>query len=164
MIITEWTKYVDFAPFDKYVRGREKKSIMQAAEKRLGSVWGLTIGRFAELIKGRFEIDENTTVLEVYWWRRFEEFCDEFAKICKRFTIKQDAHEMRAAQGLPEMSIVEGMLVFAKDYFGLHSFSDAEKITLGDFVLAKKASFINMTYQKRLQQIKLSEMKSRSKK
>ena len=50
-------------------------------------------------------------------------------------------------QGVLPMSFSESIIVFVQDFFNLKSYSDAEKITLADVVLAKKVHYNRSIYQ-----------------
>lgn len=39
------------------------------------------------------------------------------------------------------MTMAEGLLVFARRYFGCRSFSEAERLTLGEWLMAKKDDY-----------------------
>ena len=50
------------------------------------------------------------------------------------------------------------MIVFLQDFFGLRSFKEAEKITVGEILIAKRARFNEETYRRNLARIQTQKI------
>ena len=101
------------------------------------------------------------TVLQVYWKRRFEDFVNEFAEALKKLTIPQSPEEAQAAQGLIKVGWDESILVFAQQWFGLHSYKEAEQLTIGEILIAKRAQYNREKFQRQMSQIQMSKFKKK---
>ena len=129
----------------------------------------MSIGQFCELLDGKpplrlMRIIQNpsVTVLDVVRVRNaVDTYMKEFAATCKTYSVAQTPLEQQAAAGLLQTSIIESMLMFAREYFGLPNFGEAEKITLLEYKLAKKHVFISQTYERK--KAKLYESAAKSK-
>lgn len=154
MLITPATKYVDFVESEKFLKEGESKRIEELAETFFVSCWKLTIAQFAQCTKQNFkcilgDYDVlNPSVLEVYWLKRFGRFIEEFATAVSNLQVAADPEDADIMSQLPKTDIIESMLVFTRSYFNLQSFSDAEKMTLDEFILAKKDTFRNELYRR----------------
>lgn len=163
MRITEKTKYSLFEPVEKYVTPEAVSALKQAAERKYGAMYDLTFEQFYTCTQGDFsEIlgdISRPTVLQVYWCKRFADFVDEFAKTLQAVTMKPNADEMRAAQGLMKTDWAEGLLVFMQQWFGLKSYKEAEKITIGELIIAKRAQYNQDKYRRQLAKIQTEKYK-----
>lgn len=155
---------------DNYLTDECKKSIAEAAEREYGSFNGLTIGQWANCMSGNFACviaDEyeriRGTWLQAYWVRMFIDEQKGFVERLANLSPKMDADEERAAADLLDSTIVESVLVFARSYFGLHSFKEAEQITLGEVLIAKKAVYNETVFRRRLTKIQMENAKRKSK-
>lgn len=155
---------------DDYLKADAREQIKSAALERYGSYHELTIGRFSECLDGDFSraVGEyhtgriDGTWLQVYWMRGFIDFAKEYTETLKKLSPAMDADEERAASGLLDTTLIESILVFARNYFGMHSFSETEnKITLGEILIAKKAVYNETTFRKKLANIQLAKAKKR---
>lgn len=82
----------------------------------------------------------------------FKEF-DEINKFFENLTIKQDADEKQAGQGINFLNSYMSMLVFAQQKFFLHSIEEAENVKLCDYMALKKNEVDSVKYQRNLQKI-----------
>lgn len=150
MQITEHTLYADFRAFEAALTSESVREIKAAAERKYGSPYELTIDEFFGVMSGDFSLlgdATKPTVLQEYWAKRFVEFCDEFAKTCERLTIK-DADDERMSAGCVPMTAQERMLTFTREYFGLPSFFEAGKRTIGEYLTARKDRYNAARMQK----------------
>lgn len=164
MRITERTKYTTLAPVEKYLTDKDIADIKKAAEVALGSMYDLDFATFWACAGGDFSHLgdlKDPTVLQVYWCKRFGDFVTEFAKALKELTPKPTPEEEQAAEGLLQVSFGEAMLVFMQQYFGLKSFKEAEKITIGELLIAKRAAFNHDRYQRSLTRIQTKRLKAK---
>ena len=83
MKVDEHTLYSDFEVFEKCLTQESLQELKRAAEEKYGSMYNLTIDQFFGISNGDFSVlgdMTNPTVLQVYWQKRFSQFCDEFAR------------------------------------------------------------------------------------
>lgn len=165
MQVTNETKYSDFAPHEKYIKDESVQAIYDAAEEQFGKMYDLEFHAFWQCSNGDFtEIlgdASDPTVLQVYWAKRFAKFVEEFANALKQMTLPQSPEEMRAAQGLLKISWDEALLTFTREYFGLHSFREAERITMGEILIAKRATYNRDKFQRQMAKIQTQKMKKK---
>ena len=79
----------------------------------------------------------------------------------KRATIRQNNDELRAAEGALKISWGEAVLVFVQQFFGLGSFKDAEKITTGEILIAKRAQYNRDLFQRNMAKIQVNKFKKK---
>ncbi len=161
MRVDETTKYHEFEPIEKYVPDSQKKAITNAAESLYGCMYDLEFGEFWNVANGdlsRLGSLEDPTVFQTYWLKRFEEFTKEFAETLNKLSVKQTADEKRAAEGCLKVSWGESILVFLQNFFGLKSFKEAEKITLGELLIAKRAQYNDDLFARRISQIQMQKI------
>lgn len=157
MRITENTKYSEILSIEKFFSAKTIKELKSAAEKQFGSMYDLEFATFYNCMNGDFshlgELNDPT-VLQVYWAKRFDDFSEEFAKTLSTLQIQPREDEKMASAGLLRMEWGESMLVFLRRYFGLKSFREAEKITIGELLIAKRATYNEELFQRRLSNIR----------
>lgn len=162
MRIDKTTKYREFEPIEKYIWDSQKKAITNAAESLYGHMYDLEFGEFWNVANGDFSrlggLDDPT-VFQMYWLKRFDEFTKEFAETLNKLSIKQTTEEKRAAEGCLRISWGESVLVFLQKFFGLKSFKEAEKITLGELLIAKRAQYNDDLFARRISQIQMQNLK-----
>ncbi len=163
MRIDENTKYAPFALIENTISEDDKKRIMDAAEQKFGSCHMLSIDEFFGCIKGDFSHlgDLNDpTVFQAYWIKRFKDFCKEFSSVCERLAIHDPDMDGTDA-GCVKIEPAESMLIFVREYFGLHSFADAGKVTIGEYVLARKDKYNSWKVRKNYERKQISKIKSK---
>lgn len=141
---------------EKCLTPESVQELTRAAEKKFGGMYDLTFAEFWNCCDGDFSRlgdMERPTVLQVYWLRRFEEFTKEFAKIMRKLTLPATPDEKAASEGLLQLTWGESMLVFLQGYFGTKSFKEAEQITVGELIMAKRAQYNKDKFARRLAQI-----------
>lgn len=165
MLITEKTKYEEFQAVERYVSKSSVQGIYEAAEQKFGNMYNLEFGSFWECANGNYsevlgDISEPT-VLQVYWKKRFEKFVEEFAAQLKSMILPQTSEEIQASEGLLKIGWDEGMLVFVREFFGLHSFKEAERITIGEILIAKRAAYNRDKFQRKLSKIQTEKLRKK---
>ena len=153
MRITERTKYAKIAHIEKYFTARTIDGLKSAAEAKYGAMYDLPFATFWACQNGDFDhLGDltNPTVLQIYWCKRFAEFQEDFAKQLQACTLPPSADETAANNGLLPVNFAEAMLVFMQSFFGLHSFKEAEQITLGELLIAKRAQYNRDKFQRNL--------------
>lgn len=165
MQITSQTKYSEFAPHEKYVTEKTVAEIKKAAEVEFGAMYDLTFEAFHACANGEFSGAlgdlSDPTVLQVYWMKRFAEFVEEFTKTLNGLTLPQKPDEAKAAQGLLKVSWDEGLLIFLQSFFGLRSFKEAEQITIGEIVIAKRAQYNRDKFARNMADIQTAKFKKK---
>lgn len=161
MRIDNTTKYREFKLVEKYVSDSQKRAITNASESLYGCMYDLEFGEFWSVANGDFSRlgdFKDPTVFQVYWLNRFDEFTKEFAETLNKLSIKQTTDEKRAAEGCLKVSWGESVLVFLQKFFGLSSFKEAEKITLGELLIAKRAQYNNDLFSRQISQIQTQKL------
>jgi hypothetical protein len=80
----------------------------------------------------------------------FEQGAKAFEQILVDTTIQAEADEESARAGLLEITTEEAMLTFLLDFYKLQSLEQAQKMTLYEYITARKISFNNSKFQKNL--------------
>lgn len=164
MRITERTLYATIQPIEKYLQDSMTSELMRAAEAKFGAMYDLEFATFWACAGGDFSNlgdMRNPTVLQVYWVKRFNKFVEEFTKALKGLTLSPTADESKAGQGLLQVTWGEGILVFLQQWFGLKSYKEAEKITIGELLIAKRAQYNQDLFRRRLAQIQTAKFKKK---
>lgn len=150
MTITSKTKYKDFEQYEAALTAEQLQEIKHAAEQQYKSCYMLTIDEFFGIIVGDYSIlgDMNEpSVLQVFWLKRFADFCEEFAKSCERMSLK-DPTKQSLTNGCIEVEPQESMLIFVREYFGLPSFFAAGERTIGEYLTARKDRYNDAVMRK----------------
>ena len=166
MRITNRTPYdKEFEQVEKYLTKQSEDMLKAEAERFYGSMYDLQFARFFECMNGDFSGVfgdlRKPTVLQVYWCRRFADFAEQFAETLKQLQIKPTAEEQRASQGLLQVSWSEGLLVFMQQFFGLKGYKQAERITIGELLIAKRAAFNQAKYDRALAQLQAQKYRKK---
>lgn len=166
MRITEKTKYFEIDAIVKLLSDEEKAKIKTAAEEKFGKMYDLEFSQFWDCAHGRFEHLgdlKDPTVLQVFWIMRFQDFVKEFTEALNKLSLKLTSDEQAASQGLLKVSFFEGVLVFTQQWFGLKSYKEAEKITLGEILIAKRAQYNRDLFHRKLTNIQINKAKNKRK-
>lgn len=164
MRVTSKTKYRKFLPYEGLLTTESETALKQQAERVYKPCHTLTINEFFGVINGDYSVlgdMSDPSVLQVYWLKRFAEYVEIFADACKRTKIEPTPEQKQAAQGCLEMSPAEGMLVFARSYFGLHSLREAGDITINEYIMARKDTYNNALVRRNLEKIQLRKLNSK---
>lgn len=158
MVIDEFTLYTTLAPIEKHLTKESVQELQKAAPVAVfgrDGYYSLTIEQLnllyhnevAEIVPN-VEDTNKLTVFEYYTLLGLKGFIDEYVKALNACNVQLTADEERAAQAAGNMQFIEGLLCFAREYFGLHSFADAGRTTLGDLLIAKKDTYRRTIYQR----------------
>lgn len=143
MQVSNKTPYAELQPYEELLAPESVQELKEAAEAQYRNCYTLTIDEFFGIINGDYSIlgdMKMPSVLQVYWLKRFTDFCEEFARACNALSIKDPTQEY-LHNGCAEMQPQEAMLIFTREYFGLPSFFEAGKRTLGEYLTARKDKF-----------------------
>ena len=161
MQVSDRTLYSTLEPFEKYLTKKAVQDLYKAAEEKYGAMYDLTFADFWACSNGDFSRlgdVSNPTVFQVYWRKRFDTFVNEFAEALKKLTIAQTPEEAQASQGLVKVTWDEGILVFVQQWFGLHSYKEAEQITMGEILIAKRAAYNRDKFQRQMSKIQMNKL------
>lgn len=156
MELTKDTLYSELQPHEEYLTDESKQAILDKAKEVYGEYLDITLDKLSRFINGDFGgivNKEKPTVLQVYWLRGLEAFIKALPDTLANYSVPETPEEAQAASGLPSVTFMEGMLVFARSYFGHKSFSEASQTTIGDVMIAKKDSYRQSMIQIRLARI-----------
>lgn len=123
------------------------------------SFYGLTIAQFNAGCKGDVTSfiprygTRKMTAFDYFTRLAFIEFVDTFIKQTEQYKVPQDSKEQQAMAACVNVSGLEAMLVFARSYFQLASFEQAERITLGEFLIARRDAYNTAIYQRKYMQL-----------
>ena len=153
-----YSKYVDVLPF---VTDDSRKVLMEQAAK-IRDPYTLTLAEFFACCDGDFgcvmKDTKNMTTGEGLWLEYFCNFVTDFGKILERLVIQQTQEQKQASANCLPVEWQEGMLVFVRSYFGLKSFAEAENVTIGDYILAKKDEHNNAIFQRNMAKIQTQKI------
>lgn len=163
MKVTSKTKYKDFAQYEPFLTDESVAELKVAAEKGIRFCHTLTLDEFFGLIEGDYSVlgdISEPSVLQVYWLKRFVEFQEEVVKSCEALSIKDPEMEGMDS-GCVTMTAQEQVLLFVREYFGLTSFSEVGKRTIGEYVLARKDAFNKWKIRKNYEKKQLAKIKKK---
>lgn len=153
-----YSKYVDILPF---VTDASRKELMEQAAK-IRDPYTLTLAEFFACADGDFECVikdvANLSTGEALWLDVFKAFMTDFGKILEKLVIPQTPEQKQASANCLPVEWQEGMLVFVRSYFGLKSFTEAENITIGDYLLAKKDEYNTAIFQRNMAKIQTQKI------
>ena len=161
MQITEKTKYRDIKQFEPCFSEETISAIKEQAERMYGGMYDLTFEIFWACSNGDFSIlgdVSDPTVFQVYWLKQFEQFAKDFAEALKKYTLKPTSDEEMASANLIRTTWGENILVFLQQYFGLKSFKEAEKITTGEILIAKRSKYNCDKFQREMAKIQMQKL------
>lgn len=153
-----YSKYIDVLPF---VTDESRKALMEQAAK-IRDPYTLTLAEFFACCDGDFvcvvKDQNNITTGEGLWLEMFRDFLNDFGKILERLVIPQTPEQKQANANCLPVEWQEGMLVFVRSYFGLKSFGEAENVTIGDYILAKKDEYNSTIFQRNITKIQTQKI------
>lgn len=152
--------FSDFCTWADNKTREEVKAAIPASDAR--DWWQLTIGELGNISNGilPYEVGEDWSVYDYFSLSNsLETFVKSFVGMLNEYQVRETAEERQAAAGLPKFNENEGLLVFARRYFGLKSFTDAENVTLGDVYLAKKDEYIQSQFERNYNEIMTNKFK-----
>lgn len=110
--------------------------------------------KIQKMLKSRFlTVEKYIKILNT-----FENGNKRFEQSVEETTIEKTAIEKEAENGLLPLSVEESMLNFMVESFHLQSWEAAQKMTLYEFISARKKSYNNAMYQKRTAEIQKAKL------
>ena len=153
-------------PYEGVLTTKSEDELKRSAEQVFKPVHTLTINEFFGVVNGDYSVlgdMSDPTVLQVYWLKRFAEYVETFADICKRTRVEPTAEQQQAAKGCVQIEPAEGMLIFVRSYFGLHSFREAGEITMNEYVMARKDTYNNALIRRNMEKIQMCKLNTKKK-
>lgn len=145
--IDRHTILTEFAPFEKHVSESEMERLKKAAvDDKFGEAgfYAMTIGDLTSVVAGDLRPlydSGGRTVFDAMRVKAFEAFIDEFVGILNGLTVPPTVESIKASMGTKKHDFSEGLYVFCCNYFGLHSFAEADRLKVSEYVLARKDDF-----------------------
>ena len=140
--------------------------LREDAQTIYGSPWALALKDFFALAKRDLSLfgltKENAlamTVRQYVYLRWFDEVAAQVAKILKTLTVPQSDAMKRASEHCLKVSGEESTLVFVRRYFGLKNFTEAENISVADFIIARKDQYNDSMLKYCLNEIQRQQFK-----
>lgn len=168
MSIDPKAPYLNHLALLEYMDEDSKKRLQDYADSVYGSPWSLALRDFFALSEGDLsyiglakEDYMKANVCQYVWMKSFRECVEQVTEILKSLQVPQSPESQRASKACLKMGFKEATLVFTRRYFGLHNFTEAENIPLGDFIVAKKDDFNGNIYQYRMSEIQKAKLKQR---
>lgn len=168
MRLTRTTKYKDFAELEQYLQEGERKRITETAARCYlgdGGYYALNVSQFVRLCGNdinalnNLPIDDLSSVYAVYFFQGLREFIADYISQLAKLNVQQTPMEQHAAKGCLSLSLAEGLLIFCRDYFGLHSFAEAENVTLDELLIAKRDHYNKVTFERNTARIQTQKIK-----
>lgn len=153
----------------EYLKDEDKSKLIEAAQRVFGSYWSMSLSDFLECQKGDFSCigigkrGECTVFAQYVWATGFAPFVESFVKTMKSLEVKQSGDEKRASASCLPLSFEEASIVFLQSYFGLHSFDEALRISLADYIIAKKSAYNKAIFERRMAEIQRQRLKTSAK-
>lgn len=149
----------------------ESEAVLREAGRRTyapsGDWWQLSTGEFLSLSTGDLTLitkgvaQEQITVWQYYALLDFKEWAADFASLIEKLTPPQTMEQMQVCKMLPKNTIQEALLIFNRNYFGLHNFAEAEKIPIFDVLIAKKDTYAKALFEHEWQRAQMRKYRSR---
>ena len=152
--------YAEYVEYLQLLTEKSQEELSEAA-KKIRPMWELKIGEFFSICDGDFAcvMDKEPLLWQVLWAEQFPKFVEEFTSVVARLTLEPTPEQKAAAAGCFPMEWQEGILIFARSYFGLHSFAAVEELTLGDYILAKKHDYNTALTERNMHKQQIKKLK-----
>lgn len=144
----------------RYISDKEKSGLYERAQDALHLHYGeLRIGDFFDCIRCDFSVIgvcstwNNATQAQYIWAMGFADYMENFSEMLERMTLRGTAEQQQAQMVCLRVGFEESVLVFLQDFFGLHSFKEAEDITVNEYLIAKKSAYNKAAFERKLNDI-----------
>lgn len=164
MKITSKTKWTDVAPLLPFLTDESKKALREAAVQQYGDYWTLTIDQLFDLMGGDYSHVgdlREPTALQAEWLEGLKDFIETLTKLLEKYTPPVQPEAKRASAGCLPMTMQESVLVFCRSYFGLPSFEAVGKLTIAEFLLARKDNYNNRLAQYNFDMMQRAKLKTK---
>lgn len=151
----------------EYIDERQRRELYERAQAHIGKHYGeLTIGEFFGCLKGDFSVVgagerwQDVTQGQYIWAMGFADFLDGLSSTLSRLTSPMTPEQKAAQAACMRVGFEESVLVFVQQFFCLHSFREAERLTINEYLIAKKDRYNAAVFEKKLSEIQRLKLKS----
>ena len=147
MKIDRYTLYKDFAQIEPYVDASKLEELRRSAVAEkfgAGSFYDMTLGGLLDAMKDDFDALQEChgeTVFDVYRVAAFRQWLNEFIAVAEALTLKPTAKQVAQSNGCKPLTFEESVYFFTRSYFGLKDFDSVRKLTVADYIMAKKDDY-----------------------
>lgn len=166
MKIDEDTLYAEYASYVPYISKQDQQRVAQAAQQKYGNYYALDFDTFFGILGGDYSvIGDRTkgTAFQVLWMQGFAQFVETLSKTLEKLTIKPTTRQARAQEGTYAFDFKSNVLLFLRSYFGLHSFKEAGRLTIGEYLTARQDTYNSQLIQRNYERIQREELNLRNK-
>lgn len=134
------------------------------------NVFDMTIGEFISIMNNELSYIEDILIHEKYLFtalgklKMYKRQMNELGNFFKMYEMKQSKEEKQAAVGVVFPDFDDKMLLSVTKFFNLHSFEEAKKVKLGDYLVIFQDESANALYQRNYNNIINQQMKQKPKK
>lgn len=165
MQITDKTLYKDFFILEDVLTEESEKSLLQASQAKYKDYYDLTIGELFAIMAGDVSLidvnkdkPEEITALQAFWLKHFKNWLDTFIKTIETYALPMTAEARQASLSCLKPSFNESVILFMREYFGLHSFDEVYKLKVTDYILAKRDAYNKAMFEMAITKITTSKM------
>lgn len=149
------TLYIDFIPFENCLTDESEKELSKAVFSVFPPYLSLSIHELFQCLRGDFSIikyDESKeiTAFQAFWIKHFQTWLEDFVAMIERYNIPPTGAQKRASEKCLKQKFEESVLIFCREYFGLHSFKAVYDLPITDYILAKRDSYNKAVYERAL--------------
>lgn len=160
MKITNQTKWNEIASTYDLLTDESKQLILSEALKlhNIEDFSLMSVGDLINITNGNvnfLQIGDIENAFEHIFVDELKKFVENFANIYSSYQPRQTADERNASKNCADCTFGENLLIFVRDFFGLPSFEMAEKIKLGEVLIAKKSTYNSIIFQRELTKIQM---------
>lgn len=165
MKIDPTRRYIEYLLLLENMDEESSKRLHDDAISVYGDPWSLALKDFFALSNNDLSyigLDAahafNANVRQFMWKKAFDECAKMVAAIVKKYQVPMTNEAKQASEQCEKMNFIESTLIFVRNYFGLHSFAEAENVSLSDYIVAKKDHFNNAMFKYALGNIQRQKM------
>lgn len=139
------TMMEDFAPFANVLTAQQTERLKEGAVRDLYGEHGfmsMPIRDLTDVLQGdNRPLHIDGTVFGSYRYIAAVEWFADFVEQLGRLTLPPTPEQTRHAQGCLPCSIDKAIYFFLRSHFGLHSYAEADALTVADLLLAKEEAY-----------------------
>lgn len=150
-------KLNDFPHTWRWLSQDVKENLIIESQKMLGYYGELPVGALIACLRGDFgcigDVVKSCNIGQYIWIDGFGAYAEKFIKTLEKLRVPQTPEQKQASEVCLSSTLEESILIFVCDYFRLHSFREAERISVNEFLIAKKDAYNTAVYQKKINEI-----------
>lgn len=156
MVITAQTRWDELQLVIGELADGELERLKEIAPRAViggDGYYGITIGQLAAIVEhddARPIVGDMSepTAFEMLTLQGLSAFVQSYIDRLAALTVPASAEEKEAAAKCMQVGMIEGLLSFARDWFRLQMYKDAESVTLGELLMAKKEAYNRGLFQR----------------